>query len=46
MLSHCLKCKKIQKTWIQEFQNLVIIKQCFYQNVSYAVVKSQDLLRK
>ena len=45
--NNCLKCKKMQKAWIQEFQNLVIIMQCFfYQNVSYAVVKKQDLLRK
>ena len=44
--SYCLKCKKIQNIEIQEFQELVIIKQYCYQNVLYVVVKSQDLLRK
>ena len=45
MLSYFLKCKKIQKTYIQEFQRLVIIKQYCYQNVLYMVVKNQYLLK-
>ena len=45
MLSYCLKCKKIQKTQIQEFQILVIIKQCHNQNMLYAIVKNQNLLK-
>ena len=44
MLSYCLKCKKIQKTWIQEFQKLVMVKQC-YQNVLFVVLKNQNLLK-
>ena len=43
MISYCLQCKKIQKAQLQEFQKLVIIKQCYYQNVLYVVVKNQDL---
>ena len=38
--------KIIQKTWIQTFQKLVMAKQCCYQNVLYAAVKKQDLLKK
>ena len=37
--------KNIQKTWIQEFQILEMVKQWYYQNVHHAVVKSQDLLK-
>ena len=43
MSSYCLKCKKIQKTLIQDFQKLAIVEQCHYQNVLYVVVKNQDL---
>ena len=46
MLSYCLKCKKkIQKALIQEFQRLAMVKQRYYQNVSYVVVKNQNLLK-
>ena len=45
MLSHCLKCKKIQKTYTKEFQKRVILKKCYYRNVLSVVVKNQDLLR-
>ena len=41
----CLKCKKTQKTKIKEFQKLTMLKQCYYQNVLYAIVKNQDLLK-
>ena len=51
MPSYCLKCKKKKKktnkqktkTKTQEFQRLVMVKQCYYQNVQYVVVKNQDL---
>ena len=43
MSSYCLKCKKIQKILTQKFQKLVMVKQCYYQNVKYVVVKNQDL---
>ena len=46
MLLCCLKCKKIQKTKIEEFQKLIITKQCYYQNVLCAAVKDQCLLKK
>ena len=42
MLSYCSKCKKIQKTKIQGFQRLVMVKQCYYENILYAAVKSKD----
>ena len=34
----------MQKTEIQEFQKLVMVKYC-YQNVVYVVLKKQNLLR-
>ena len=43
MLSYCLKFKKMQKTWTQKFQKLIIVKQCYYQSVLCLVVKNQDL---
>ena len=44
IISYCLKFKKIQKTQIQKTQKLIIIiKQCYYQNVLYVVLKNQDL---
>ena len=33
------------KTYIQEFQQQVMVEQGYYQNVPYAVVKIQDLLK-
>ena len=39
MLSYFLKCKKIQK--FQEFQKLVVAKQCYYQNLLYVVLKNK-----
>ena len=43
MLSYYLKCKKIQKTVIKEFKKLAMVKQLYYQNVLYVVVKNQNL---
>ena len=43
MLSYFLTCKKMQKTEIQEFEKLVMVKECYYQNVLYMVLKNQDL---
>ena len=43
MLSFCSKCKKIQKTKIRGFQRLVMVKQCYYENILYAAVKNKDL---
>ena len=39
------KCKKNTENKIPRVQKLVIIKQCYYQNVLYVVLKNQDLLR-
>ena len=40
MPSHCLKCRKNTKNI-----NPIMVKQCYYQNVQYAIVKNQDLLK-
>ena len=45
METYCLKCKKDTKTYIQKFRVLVMVNQWYYQNMQYAVVKSQDLLK-
>ena len=45
MKSYCLKCRKILKTQIQKFQKQVMVEQWYYQNVQYAVVKNQHLLK-
>ena len=42
MKSYCLKCKKDTKNI---HQILVLVKQWYYQNVKYATVKIQDLLK-
>ena len=44
MLPYCLKCKKILRVLIQEFLQLVMVEQLYYQNVLYAVVKNQNIL--
>ena len=31
--------EKIQKVYIQEFQKLIMVKQWYYQNMQYVVVK-------
>ena len=46
MLSYCLMCKKILRVLIQKFLQLVMVEQRYYQNVLYAVVKNQNLLKK
>ena len=45
METYYLKCKKDTKTYIQKFRVLVMVNQWYYQNMQYAVVKSQDLLK-
>ena len=45
MKSYCLKCKKDTENIIQELQILLMVKQCYYQNVQNVVVKNQDLLK-
>ena len=45
MSSYCLNCRKIQKTFIQQFQKLEMVEQYYYQNVLYVVVKNHDLLK-
>ena len=42
MLSYYLKCKKILRVLNQEFLQLVIVEQSYYQNVLYVVVKNQN----
>ena len=42
--SYCLKCRKL-KTYLQEIQVLVMVKQWYYENVQYMVVKNQGLLK-
>ena len=44
MKSSCLKCRKDIKKINPKVSNTVIEKQ-YYQNVQYAVVKNQDLLK-
>ena len=38
------KCAKILRTEIQDLRVQVMVKQWYYQNVQYVVVKNQDLL--
>ena len=47
MSSYCLKCRKDIEhiNPRQEFQKLSMVKQCYYQNVHYAVLKNQGLLK-
>ena len=45
MLPYCLKCEKILRVLIQEFLQLVMIEQGYYQSVLYAAVKNQNLLK-
>ena len=45
MKSYCLKCKTDTKNKIQEFQILLMVKQCYDQNVQNVVVKNQYLLK-
>ena len=49
MLPYCLKCKKKKKilgVLIQEFLQLAMVEQWYYQNVPYVAVKNQNLLKK
>ena len=45
MKSYCLKCRKDTENIDPKFPVLVMVKQWYYQNVQYAVVKNQDLLK-
>ena len=45
MLSYCLKCNKNTGVLIQKFLQLVMVEQWYYQNVLYAAVKNQNLLK-
>ena len=47
MLSYCLKCKKNTESINPsiKFQTQPMVKQCYYQNVLYADVKNQNLLK-
>ena len=47
MLSYCLKCnKKNTESIDSKFLQLVMIKQRYYQNMLYVVLKNQNLLKK
>ena len=47
MPSYCLKCRKnTESIKIQASQKITMVKQWYYQNVQYVVVKNQDLLKK
>ena len=39
ILPYFLKCKKINKTYTQKFQTLIMVKQCYYENVVHVVLK-------
>ena len=44
MLPYCLTHKKnIEKLQFQEFYKLVMVKQCYYQNMLCVILKNQDL---
>ena len=45
MKSYCLKCRKDTANINPRVSKQVIIEQWYYQNVQYAIVKNQDLLR-
>ena len=45
-MPYCLKCKKVLRALIQKFLQLVLVEQSYYQNVSYVVVKNENLLKK
>ena len=45
MLSYCLKCKKILSVLIQEFLELVMVEQWYYQNVLYLVIKKSKFVK-
>ena len=42
---YCLKCKKILRVLTQNFLQLVMVKQLYYESVLYAVLKNQNLLK-
>ena len=43
MLSHCLKCRKMQKVQIQKLQRPKTEEQCFYENAQCVIVENQEL---
>ena len=45
MNSYCLKCRKNTENINPRVSKQVMVEQCYYQNVQYAVVKNQDLLK-
>ena len=45
LINTCKYKNEILKTLIREFQKQVMVKQCYYQNVQYVIVKNQDLLK-
>ena len=45
MLSYCLKCKKILKALIQKYQQQVMAKQQYYQDVLFVTAENQNLLK-
>ena len=46
MLSYCLKCNKNTENINPKFEEPVMVKQCYYQNVLYVVLKNQDLIKE
>ena len=46
MLSYCLKCKKNTENINSKVSKPVMIRQCYYLNVPYVVVKNQDIFKK
>ena len=44
MKSYCLKCRKVTEN-INRKISKTMVKQCYYQNVHYVMVKNQDLLK-
>ena len=40
------KLNSMESNMSEEFQRLVMVKQCYYQTVLYVMVKDQDLLKK
>ena len=45
MKSYCLKYRKNTENITPEFEKQVMVEQCYHQNVQYAIVKNQDLLK-
>ena len=45
MLSYCLKCEKNTENIDPRISKTRMVKQCYFDNVLYVIVKNQDLLR-